>query len=160
MGTRADFYVGKEEQAEWLGSIAWDGYPDGISRGLLEATNEAGYREEVSRFLAERDDCTLPEQGWPWPWEDSGTTDYAYTFDEGRVQASRFGNAWFDAMGQEPVELTPEEEESGEWEGVPRRDPNAPDAVFPNMGGRQNVARGLRSGLIMIRVSDKGVDIE
>ncbi len=28
MGTRADFYVGLGEQAEWLGSVAWDGNPD------------------------------------------------------------------------------------------------------------------------------------
>ncbi|MFH1835312.1 MAG: hypothetical protein ABH851_03885 [Methanobacteriota archaeon] len=28
---------------------------------------------------------TSPEQGWPWPWEDSGTTDYAYAFEAGKV---------------------------------------------------------------------------
>lgn len=27
MGTRADFYIGRGENAEWLGSIAWDGDP-------------------------------------------------------------------------------------------------------------------------------------
>ena len=32
MGTRADFYIGKGTDAEWLGSIAWNGYPDGIGR--------------------------------------------------------------------------------------------------------------------------------
>jgi hypothetical protein len=32
MGTRADFYVGRGETAEYLGSIAWDGYPDGLMR--------------------------------------------------------------------------------------------------------------------------------
>lgn len=30
MGTRADFYVGRGTEAEWIGSIALDGYPDGI----------------------------------------------------------------------------------------------------------------------------------
>lgn len=30
MGTRADFYVGKGPNAEWLGSTAMDGYPEGI----------------------------------------------------------------------------------------------------------------------------------
>lgn len=33
MGTRADFYVGRGEQAEWLGSIAWDGNPGAIFDG-------------------------------------------------------------------------------------------------------------------------------
>jgi hypothetical protein len=29
MGTRADFYVGRGKDAEWLGSVAFDGYPSG-----------------------------------------------------------------------------------------------------------------------------------
>jgi hypothetical protein len=31
MGTRADFYIGCGRDSEWIGSIAWDGYPDGLS---------------------------------------------------------------------------------------------------------------------------------
>jgi hypothetical protein len=34
MGTRADFYVGRGETAEWLGSIAWDGNPGGAGLAL------------------------------------------------------------------------------------------------------------------------------
>jgi hypothetical protein len=30
MGTRADFYIGRGTEAEWLGSVAWDGYPGGV----------------------------------------------------------------------------------------------------------------------------------
>jgi hypothetical protein len=30
MGTRADFYVGRGPDAEWLGSVAMDGYPSGV----------------------------------------------------------------------------------------------------------------------------------
>ena len=26
MGSRADFYIGEGTEAEWLGSVAWDGY--------------------------------------------------------------------------------------------------------------------------------------
>src|ERR1700690_1971601 len=95
MGTRADFYVGRGKDAEWLGSIAWDGYPDGIDAPLLAATTESRFRDEFSKFLAPREDKTLPEHGWPWPWETSSTTDYAYCFDTVGVYASCFGGNWF-----------------------------------------------------------------
>ena len=94
MGTRADFYVGRGEQAEWLGSIGWDGYPSGIPDTVLNAHHEAAYRAAVAAFFATRDDVTLPEQGWPWPWNDSRITDYAYAFDEGGVYYSYFGHDW------------------------------------------------------------------
>jgi len=41
MGTRADFYVGIGPEAEWVGSIAYDGYPDGVI---------ADYKTDVSEF--------------------------------------------------------------------------------------------------------------
>lgn len=40
MGTRADFYVRKDSQMEYLGSIAWDGYPSGIDEAVLRSTDE------------------------------------------------------------------------------------------------------------------------
>jgi hypothetical protein len=117
MGTRADFYVGRGETAEWVGSIAWDGYPEGImphaaekkrawvdgplmpaaakwpvGAHLFDATTEQEFRERVARFFEYREDVTLPENGWPWPWENSQTTDYAYAFDGGKVYASCFGH--------------------------------------------------------------------
>lgn len=114
MGTRADFYVGRGENSEWIGSIAWDGYPDGIVDGatvgdakdslIFNATTEADYRREVESFFAKRQDVTRPADGWPWPWEDSCTTDYAYAFDDAKVFASCFGSQWFDPMQEQPDE--------------------------------------------------------
>ena len=145
MGTRADFWVGTDpDTMEWLGSIAWGGHPEGICRGtetcdpkespILSVTLEGEYRKALSEFFSDRDDVTLPEMGWPWPWEDSGLTDYSYTFDEGRVLCSCFGSLWRVAM------------EAGGWkdEEEPRR------VMFPNMKDVQNVAFGKRSGLIVI----------
>jgi hypothetical protein len=63
MGTRADFYVGRGADMEWLGSIAWDGYPPGIRGGVLAATSEADFRALLSAFLAPREDVTLPNDG-------------------------------------------------------------------------------------------------
>lgn len=83
MGTRADFYVKTTAELEWLGSIAWDGYPDGIEASVLEADTDATFRAAVAKFFADRDDVTLPERGWPWPWNNSDTTDYAYVFADG-----------------------------------------------------------------------------
>lgn len=89
MGTRADFYIGTGENAEWLGSVAWDGYEWYEDKGcpLMKATNEEEYRAALKKIAKDRDDWTNPDQGWPWPWKDSGTTDYVYYFDSGKVSA-------------------------------------------------------------------------
>src|SRR5688500_6281329 len=96
MGTRADSYVGRGKDAKWVGSIPFDGYPDGIDKKVLKAKTEAKFLEAINGFFGDR--ATLPSMGWPWPWDDSGTTDYAYAFDSGKVWASRFGHAWFDPL--------------------------------------------------------------
>lgn len=88
MGTRADFYVGCGVNAEWLGSVAWDGYEwaESPKSPLRQANNENAYRKEVSQILGSRDDATRPEMGWPWPWKDSLLTDYVYYFSRGKVR--------------------------------------------------------------------------
>lgn len=131
MGTRADFYVGRGKDAEWLGSIAWDGYtiPDSIRR----AKERGAYRKAVKRFLQGRKDATFPKDGWPWPWDDSGTTDYAYAFDKTRTYASVFGGPWWSAKSER------------------KDDPKGPKAEFPDMSSKKNVQfGGQRSGLIVV----------
>lgn len=89
MGTRADYYKGTGEKAVWLGSSAWDGYPDGVPE-IAQATTEQEFEEAVSRRIS-ADDGTTPEKGWPWPWTDSGTTDYSYWWDGEKVVVLSFG---------------------------------------------------------------------
>lgn len=161
MGTRADFYVGRGLDAEWLGSIAWDGYPGGIDDQILHVEDEGAYRRLVKQFLQDRDsgDGTFPEMGWPWPWENSKTTDYAYAFDMvvnedgeqadplvGKVWASSFGHAWFD----------PTKPEVGEDEPYVYVPPEERPTVFPDMTDRQNVTRGSRSGIMVIGATEDG----
>lgn len=135
MGTRADFYIGRGKTAEWLGSIAWDGHPSGINHDVLWAATLPEYKAAIKTFLAGRnDDATLPEQGWPWPWEDSCTTDYAYAFDDGKVYASCFGRGWWLSTDIESDDDTAEEK----------------TCVFPNMKDKQNVTLGKRSGVIVL----------
>lgn len=140
MGTRADFYVGRGNQAEWLGSIAWDGYPSGIDDEVLQSISEQEYRIAVEKFLQSREDATLPKDGWPWPWDDSNTTDYAYAFENNKVYAACFGYSWFIATEDEP-----EEDEENK------------QCVFPDMSSRKNVTLGGRSGLIVVLAANPRV---
>lgn len=134
MGTRADFYLGRGVDAEWLGSIAWDGYPRGLPK-IMASQSEADFREALAE-LAERKDWTHPSMGWPWPSEDSQTTDYAYAWDDGKVWVSPFGHGWHDR--------SPEDEE---W------DEEIPKVEFPNMKHCQNVAMGTpRDSIILLAV--------
>jgi len=135
MGTRADFYVGKGKDAEWLGSIGWDGYPNGVDDDVLQAADEASFRSAVVRFFSTRTDVTLPKQGWPWPWNDSGTTDYSYWQFDGKTWGSCFGGDLFPCDQEQPEEST----------GIACHE-------MPDMSTRKNVADGNRSGLIVIGV--------
>ena len=89
MGTRADFYIGIDENSEWLGSIAYDGFPDkwGHPYTLLRVKTEKTYRKRVNEIIKDNieEGAVFPEDGWPWPWDDSSTTDYSYYFHNGRV---------------------------------------------------------------------------
>lgn len=138
MGTRADFYVQRDGSLDWLGSIAWDGYPDGIDEAVLVAKTDAEFRESLTAFFADRDDVTMPDDGWPWPWNDSNTTDYGYVHVEGRGTFYRgFGGNVYAAMGQDD-----------EGERL-----IAPDIAFeyPDMSDRKNVKFGGKgSGLIVL----------
>lgn len=109
MGTRADFYVGSGPTAEWLGSVAWDGYEwaEHPERSIAAATTEAEYRALVAEELAGRDDATTPDMGWPWPWGDSRTTDYVYFFEDARVKWECFSERrdWPDMTPRRKVTL-------------------------------------------------------
>jgi hypothetical protein len=133
MGTRADFYVGKGKDAEWIGSIGWDGYPDGVNDEVLEAADESAFRAAVATFFASRGDVTLPEHGWPWPWNDSSTTDYSYWHFDGKTWGSSFGRALFPCDQEEPED-----------------DDGIECHEMPDMSARKNVAFGSKSGLIIV----------
>lgn len=137
MGTRADFYIGRGMNAEWIGSIAYDGYPEGKTEAARVAKDEASFRNAVA-VLTAADDGTTPDMGWPWPWENSGTTDYAYALEGSRVWASCFGSAWFKA--DEPK---PDESSASTGAKMP----------FPDMSGKKNSAPlgDMRSGVMLFR---------
>lgn len=150
MPTRADLYVGEGEDAEWLGSVPWDGYPEGIDQRVFEATTEAEYRNAVSLFLTtanNHDGATLPFQGWPWPYRDSRGTHYAYTWLDGRVWGSSFGDPWFLVQPLEDDHGEPMEDGSGADKLVVRGNPD-----FPDMRNHQNTRYDKGSGLISLTI--------
>lgn len=142
MGTRADFYVGKHKDAEWLGSIAWDGYREGIDTAVLSAKTEAEFREAVTAFLASRDDSTLPKDGWPWPWDNSGTSDCSYWFFDEQVwdyHGYPTGRYW--SCSEPEPDLDGEDPPSEDGHDV---------IDYPDMSSRSNFTLGKRSGLIIV----------
>lgn len=150
MGTRADFYIGRGVDAQWLGSIAWDGYPTGIvsefDSELFNATTPEEFASVTAERLATREDGTTPEMGWPWPWTTSHTTDYAYAFDDGQVWACCSGGAWA------PAKEWFNADDSGDRDFTPEGEP----AIFPDMSEQKNVALGSRSGVIFVRPKSDG----
>lgn len=139
MGTRADFYVGCGPSAEWLGSVAFDGYPSGMPKALLTASTEAEFRAVVEKELSGRSDATYPADGWPWPWENSGLTDYSYNFDGFRTYVAHYGRGW--GFGEMIVD-----EEPKDW-----HTPMFTKVVYPDMTDKQNVTFGERSGALFLK---------
>jgi hypothetical protein len=157
MGTRADFYVEKHEGLEWLGSIAWDGHE--IDHIPLAAT-EAQFRQHVEEFFAGRDDVTRPERGWPWPWNDSRLTDYAYVFVDGVGVVYRWGDRYDkdmpdDGAAEFYVSRRLEDDPPADWEfdeefGYMKLAAVDVRYLYPNMRQRQNVRMDGGSGLITV----------
>ena len=139
MGTRADFYVGKSIDAQWIGSIAWDGYREGIDDEILQADTETGFINAVKAFLQPRQDATLPKQGWPWPWETSALTDCTYWFFDGQVW-DEYAHKYIPCQAVPPVEY--DEEYLSDKEPI----------NYPKMDGENHSAKAgsLRSGLIVV----------
>jgi len=95
MGTRADFFVGVGPDAEWIGSTSYDGDPGGWGQRPLAARTEDEFRAAVEEMLSDRQALvTRPSEGWPWPWNDFRTSDYAYAWDPARGAVTSSGRAW------------------------------------------------------------------
>ncbi len=87
MGTRAAFFIGDfrdTAKREWLGCVAWDGYPDGLPE-VCAAKSEQEFRDAVAGE-SNRDDFAAPTGPFPYPWQDDlCLTDCTYTWYEGEV---------------------------------------------------------------------------
>lgn len=134
MGTRADFYVGIDKP-EWIGSIAWDGYPTGLDdvmRGFFDGMERARFDKMVEK-LAKREDWTPASDGWPWPWDDSSTTDYAYAWHDDKL--------WILGMVEDDAWVT--------WDGEKRKFTEHHGAL-PKFNDKNVKLGGPGSGLIVV----------
>jgi hypothetical protein len=110
-----DFYDGRGEGAEWLGTLAChDASPQAL--GLIELfspvadDSPAGhlfdgqdYREAVAKLLAKHDnqeapgatwEATYPVDGWPHGRTTSASTLYAACWDKGAVWVHEYGHVF------------------------------------------------------------------
>lgn len=140
MGTRADFYVGKGKSA------------------VLNAHSEAEFRAAVNIFFSSRDDVTCPEQGWPWPWATSATSDCSYWFFDGRAWDASSehydsGDVYLPCDETEPDWDADEDARAAWYAGREKID-------FPEMDDSNFARSGSRSGLIVISSGPLGIKVE
>lgn len=85
----ADFYTHTNDTWTWLGSLAVDGEPASLGAAGVFAGNPRGpfnlpwwesVVADILREAVEQDRGYRPAEGdvWPWPYRDSGGTDYVY----------------------------------------------------------------------------------
>ena len=101
MGTRAQFFVGNSQDLEgrkYLGTIAWDGYPDGFDaiRKWAAARTPRQFEKLVLAEISQRDDYADPAtRAFPFPWTDNlFLTDYTYAFFDGKARLTCFNRGW------------------------------------------------------------------
>lgn len=150
MGTRADFYVGKGATAEWIGSIAFDGYRDGIDAQILQCQSPEAFRHAVAGMLKDRDDATTPDMGWPWPWETSEISDCAYFHFDGRTWDAHKNYHAEGAARCDYYLPCDKPFVNDEEEGFDEQFIGAEPIEYPNMKDRKNVTLGPRSGLLIV----------
>ena len=98
---RADFFLSRGGDAEWLGSIAWGGYPDSAAiHTIAGASSPEDYASRVAALLNATEGSTSPTRGHDAPWPGVGhassraayytgrgtgkTIDYVYVWEGGK----------------------------------------------------------------------------
>lgn len=177
MGTRADFYIKKGNQIEWLGSTAFDGYGvaeqtdednfspndkksrtnDWLEYLLHHVKDEKEFKSLMIEYLNQRRDGTLPENGWPWPWDNSKLTDECYVFDTELNTLLRMKDNDRDYDNNKTACLfAPVSETFWDDEGELVSSENELSFFVPDMSEIKNIASGKRSGLLTISISPSG----
>lgn len=137
MATRATFWVGNPldlAHREWLGAIAFDGYPErGGKVDFDECQSEEGFRAVV-KAISRHDDFAHPEGGFPFPWpNDIFLTDYTYAWFDGQVQVTCFHEGFksWDEYWQH-IDDENADEMVGEWEDALPDNVPAPSPYNPS----------------------------
>ena len=140
MGTRAQFFIGDPcdiEKREWLGCVAFDGYPAGDLKSLAKCKTEADFRNTLAKISAERYDFTDPvKHDFPFPWKDDlFLTDCTYFFMGDMVM--------FHFFHSQPLPLD-------EYLARPADAPNLPDSLPSNVPPPCNIGKSKGTDSIII----------
>ena len=98
---KADFYIGIDKYAKWIGSILKYGEPLFVPQRILLMTNPVDYEETFIELTATMNyiyNNVTPEDGWPHLWQDSQMTDYSYHLFHGKVWCSIMGGQLSDPL--------------------------------------------------------------
>lgn len=95
---KADFYIGIDKYAKWIGSLLDYSSPMDMMLGILLITNKVEYEEELDQLITIIPTGVTPEDGWPHLWQDSRMTDYSYHLFNGKVWCSMMGGQLFDPL--------------------------------------------------------------
>src|SRR6184192_2715234 len=103
MSTKADFYIRQGTHTEWIGSLERDCDPETLKKlssgeAVFQSRDVDSYRGSVTRLLNKWEDdqrgfSHFPEDGWPWLWPDSTTSDWGYVLHSDHVDAIA-GSDW------------------------------------------------------------------
>ncbi len=168
MGTRADFYIEQENKIQWIGSKAMDGYAVAEAKekyisphhkevrsvtflvyAIKTSKTKEDYLQFVKEYLTQAQDATFPEQGWPWPWDNSKMTDETYLFKDSRVWRMFKHDGDYD-NALTPCLFSPVESVFYDEDGEPIEQSEKIEILVPDMKGIKNVTLGDRSGLIVL----------
>lgn len=89
MGTRSDFYVKEGDNVVCVRFGSFDGYHWHERVDLSAVTTREAFEAMI---VAEGSPKTWEMKWWPWPWETSHITDYAYLFNGDHVEVYAFGH--------------------------------------------------------------------
>jgi hypothetical protein len=95
---KADFYIGIDKSAKWIGSLLKYGHPTKFPSHILLMKNSIEYEERVNDFLKIIVCGITSQEGWPHLWQDSQMTDYSYHLFNGKVWCSMMGGQLFDPL--------------------------------------------------------------
>lgn len=81
--TSADFYVQKNGQLVWYGTMKWDGYPYNPDlKDICSATTESAFLQALDQLANTVDEFVWQSEGYPLPNETSALTPYTYVLME------------------------------------------------------------------------------
>jgi hypothetical protein len=101
MMERADFYVGMGESADWIGSISKGGSIWEIPTDIIIQVNRVMFEEMCIEYIKSKQGVVANHIcQWPWDWEDSRLTSFAYIFspEHEKVYVSIEGNDLMDPL--------------------------------------------------------------